>query len=196
MDSEWQPWLPSTTETSGLFKAPLADTWYAFRVTAYDRAGNSAQALTTAYVEPQHAYLAVLSNRWRDWYRHDVYEPNDTPPDAFGPLKSDQTYQSYIWNEEDVSDYFWFIPVSTQQVRISLTNIPAGKDYDLYVYYHEDGLYKLHRASNYSGSGPEYIAFIPEPNTAYGPGTKFFVRVYPFDGFGNNQPFHLKVIYR
>jgi hypothetical protein len=105
-------------------------------------------------------------------------------------------YQSYIWNAEDSSDYFYFIPVSTQQVRISLANIPTGNDYDLYVYYYKDGLYKLHKASNFSGSGPEYVAFIPQPNTDYGPGTKFFVRVYPFEGFSSTQPYHLTVIYR
>ena len=87
MDSAWQPWLPSTTETSGMFTAPVADTEYAFRVTVYDRAGNSAWAQTSAYVEPQRLYLPVLLERWRDWYRYDIYELNDTPPDAYGPLK-------------------------------------------------------------------------------------------------------------
>ena len=40
---EWQPWLISTTQTSALYHAPRADDVFDFRVTAYDRAGNSAQ---------------------------------------------------------------------------------------------------------------------------------------------------------
>jgi hypothetical protein len=190
MDSEWQPWLPSTTETSGLFTASLADTEYLFRVTAYDRAGSSERAQTRVYVEPQRAYLPVLRNRWRDWYRYDIYEPNDAPSDAYGPLKSGQTYQSFIWNAEDTSDYYYFVPISTQQVRIVLTNIPAGNDYDLYVYHLVGGQYPLLWWSNGTGSGPEYLDFVPTP------GTKYFVRVYPFKGYSSTQPYHLTVTYK
>ena len=190
MDSAWQPWLPSTTESSGLFTAPQADTGYAFRVTVYDRAGGSAQAQTTTYVEPQRLYLPVVLERWRDWYRYDVHELNDTPPDAWGPLKIGKLIESYIWNAEDPSDYFWFEPDSSQQVRISLTNIPSGSDYDLYVYYYENGDYPLGWYSNSTGSGPETIDFIPVP------GRKYFIRVFPFKGYSNVQKYHLVITYR
>jgi hypothetical protein len=190
MDSAWQPWLPSTTETSGMFTAPVADAEYAFRVTVYDQALNSARAQTTTYVKPQHLYLPVLLERWRDWYRYDIYELNDTPPDAYGPLKMGQTYQSYIWNEEDPSDYYHFTPSSSRQIRISLTNIPDGRDYDLYVYYYQNGKYELGPYSNGSGSGPEIIDFSPIA------GRKYYIRVYPFKGYSNTQPYHLAINYR
>jgi hypothetical protein len=203
MTSGWQNWLPSTTQTSGRFTAPLADAAYDLRLTVYDRAGHSAQTQTRVYVRSQYAYLAALRSRWRHWYRGDVYEPNDTPPDAYGPLMPGQTYQSFIWNAEDSDDYYTLIPNTMRKVVIALTNIPAGNDYDLYVYLPatydpelQKWIYPLFLKSNGFGSGNEQIEFTPTPGTPYAPGTQFFVRVYPYKGYNNTQPYHLTVNYR
>jgi hypothetical protein len=196
--------LPSTTETSGLFTAPLAETEYAFRVTAYDQAGSSGQAQTLAYVESQVAYLPVLNNRWRDWYRLDAYEPNDTPLDAYGPVKIGNTYRAPIWDETDVDDYYWFTRADNSEIKIELTDIQPNKDYDLYIYYyHFDGTqYKYIIADDgnaYSsrwGSSPEDVTFRPVP------GRKYWIRINPFNGERappNNyspQPYRLTISYR
>ena len=204
-DSEWQDdWLPATTETSGVFTAPVAETEYAFRVTAYDRAGSSARAQTVAYVESQRAYLPVLNNRWRDWYRLDAYEPNDTPEDAYGPVKIGNTYRAPIWDESDVDDYYWFTRADNAKIAIGLSDIPEGTDYDLYIYYYNfDGTqYKYVIAddgraySNLSGQQEEEVIFRPVP------GRKYWIRVNPFrigeSAPPNNyspQPYRLTIDY-
>jgi hypothetical protein len=190
MDSEWQPWLPATTETSGMFRAPVADAGYHFRVTVHDNAGNSAWAQAETYVEPQRAYLPMLRDQWRDWYRYDLYEPNDKPTEAYGPLKSDQTYWAYIWSEEDLNDYYYFVPTSASQVRIYLSDIPPSRDYDLYVYYYAGGKYILDQYSNRPGSVSEELFFVPVP------GRKYYVRIYPLAGHSNQQRYSLKVTYQ
>jgi hypothetical protein len=188
--SGWKQWLPSTTETSGRFTAPLAGAEYVLQVTVYDRAGHSAQAQTTVYVERQRAYLPVLRDRWPDWYRYDVYEPNDMPADAYGPLKSGQTYHSFIWNAEDRSDYYYFVPVSTQQVVIMLANIPDHCDYDLYLY--KEGQDKPVAASNVKGKGgSETIRHSPEAGRTY------WILVYSYyRDFSSTQPYRLTVTYK
>ena len=113
----WQPWLTATTAISSLFTAPLAGTDYAFRVTAYDLAGNSARAQTAAYLPLQRVYMPIFSDRWAEWYLYDTFEPNDTWQDAYGPLKIGQAYRSSVWNQEDLNDWYHFTILTQSRVQ-------------------------------------------------------------------------------
>ena len=140
-----------------------------------DHAGNMS-AVTTDIV-----------TTYRTWHEHDLGEPNDTPADAYGSLRLGQTYQAYIWDETDLSDYYHFALTTDTETTVNLTNIPAGCDYDLYVYYWDEGL-RLYGHSNQTGSSGERVVFRPVPER------KHFIRVYPCRGHSNQQPYHLVVI--
>ena len=119
-------------------------------------------------------------------FQQDQYEPNDTIAQAYGPLTPGRVYRAYIWDAIDQDDYYHFTPsTDTSDVYITLTNIPAGCDYDLYVYKDPPGPVPLY-LSQRSGNADDDITFTP---TA---GQKYYIRIYRFSGFSNEQPYHLK----
>ena len=60
----------------------------------------------------------------------DTYEPNDSLADAF-PIELLQTYESFIFDEDDLRDLYQVDVAERQAVVIALTNIPEGVDYRL-----------------------------------------------------------------
>lgn len=182
----WQSWIPVTTTTMATFTAPLSNTTYTFRVTAYDRAGNAGWAEQQTWVGRRYIYLPLVLRNWVWWYQYDSYEPNNTPAQAWGPLVFNQPYQAYIWDVTDTDDYYYYIPTSTGNVRVNLTQIPAGTDYDLYVYYY-DGQYQLVCFSNKTN--------VPDESAlcSMTAGTRYYIRVYPYKGFSSSQAYSLKV---
>ncbi len=188
-DVNWQAWLPSTTAPSALFAVPATGMDYTFRVTAYDLAGNQAQGMAQTRVVPYRTYLPAVTLRWLWWYQYDVYEPNDAPEQAYGPLVSGQVYRGYIWDAKDLSDYYWLTPSASAAVRVALTNIPSGNDYDLYVYDYQGG-YRLIASSNQSGNTNETVTFTPQA------GRKYYVRVYSYSGSSSQQSYQLTVTYQ
>jgi uncharacterized repeat protein (TIGR01451 family) len=144
------------------------------------------EACYTSYANPTlYAYLPLIVRS----YAKDLGEPNNTPEQAFGPLISGHIYWAFIWDEADTEDYYHFTPTTTDEVSVELSNIPVGHDYDLWVYSY-DGKYNLVDYSNNTGNADEYITFVPVS------GEPIYVRVWPFDGFGNTQPYHLTVTYQ
>jgi hypothetical protein len=188
-ETSWYTWFASTTDTSALFTVPESGTDYVFRVTAYDRVGNSATATATARAGLRGTYLPVVVQYWASWYQYDIFEPNNTPEQAYGPLQSDQAYEAYIWNSTDVNDYYHFTPSTTAQVQVALTQIPASCDFDLYIYYF-NGSYQLVAYSNRTGTADESVSFTPVA------GRQYFARVYRYSGSSNQQPYRLRVTYQ
>jgi hypothetical protein len=138
---EWQPWLVSTTQTSALYDAPRAEDTFEFRVTAFDRAGNSAQDDARTWVDRQLVYLpfSLIRNKWLPWHEQDPYEQNNSAPDAYGPLEQRRVYQSAIWDETDPADFYYFVPDVSGVVEITLRGIPSGVDLDLIVRIYDPG---------------------------------------------------------
>ena len=60
----------------------------------------------------------------------DTYEPNDTLADAF-PIEFRQTYESFLFDEDDPRDLYRFDAAERQAVVITLTNVPEEIDYRL-----------------------------------------------------------------
>jgi hypothetical protein len=189
--ASWQAWLPVTTTTSATFTAPYTPTVYVFRVTAYDQAGNSADAIATTRVGIFPVYLPLVMNHWVWWYQYDLYEPNDSPAQALAhsPLTSTQAYTAYIWDATDPDDYYHFTPITTDPVQVTLRSIPANCDYDLYIYYCDAQQCYLVAQSDESGNTNESLTFNPVVDTRY------YIRVYPRSGSSNQQPYRLRVTY-
>ncbi len=168
------------------------------------------QACYTALANPTtQIFLPLVMRNWTWWYAYDVYEPNDTPTQAYGPLTSGETYQAYIWNTDDavdddavddndvdVDDYYYIEPSARRTVTIDLWRIPEGADYDLYVYCFDCSSLDKHphvKHSNEVGNQPEHVRFTPEP------GRRYYIRIHSDltlgGGYNNEVPYHLRVYY-
>lgn len=137
-----------------------------------------------------HIYLPLIMRQWVWWYQYDIYEPNNTRQQAYGPLVSNQVYEAYIWDELDKSDYYSITATSSNTIIVDLWNIPDGCDYDLYLYDTPTGPAPI-ASSNQYGSVDEHISY-PSPTV----GTIYYIRVYAYSDFNNQQPYRLKVIYQ
>lgn len=184
--TEWVVWFPSTTLTSATFYTATPGQTVVFRVNAYDRAGNVGTDYARVYVDYHRVYIPLVLRNWVWWYQYDRYEPNDTPAQAYGPLSSGQVITAYIWDATDRDDYYWFQPSQSAPVTITLTNIPASCDFDLYVYYYQNG-WQTAAQSNKSGNVDEEVRFNATANT------KYYIRVYPYQGSSNTQSYRLSV---
>jgi uncharacterized repeat protein (TIGR01451 family) len=133
-------------------------------------------------------------------YRHDLYEPNDTPDQAYGPLVSGQVYPAYIWDTTDQDDYYHITPLtSTTDVYIQLTDIPTNRNYDLYVYYYDpvscaayNGYCQVAMSAQLDNTD-ESVTFAPVAERQY------FIRVYSDiaqgGGYSDKQPYSLMATY-
>jgi hypothetical protein len=189
-EEAWETWYASTTMTESTFLSATVDHAYVFSVTAYDRVGNWGVGAATVQGGTRYIYLPLVMKRWTWWYAIDIYEPNDSPDEAYGPLVSGQDYDGYIWDATDPDDYYWITPTTASQVTITLTNIPAGNDYDLYVYYYDGAQYQQVGASIRTGNQNESVTFTPPVL-----GKKYYIRVYPASGFSSQQAYRLRAIY-
>jgi hypothetical protein len=111
----------------------------------------------------------------------DTYEPNDTPEQAAGPLVLGQEIQSYIWDEGDVDVYALQMD-QAGTIQVSLTNITAVADYDLFL---SNGVGET-LASSTRAIDRETIVQSLQPGT-------YYVTVKPFAGFSWEEPYTLRV---
>jgi hypothetical protein len=92
----------------------------------------------TEHVAGRFYYRVKARNAWGDsgwsaveqvdvlWHQ----EANDQPGDN-GPVASGLTYSGILPDASDQRDYFYFELAAQGPVRLDLTNIPAGQNYDL-----------------------------------------------------------------
>ena len=187
-DGAWETWLSSTVLTESTFFSVTMDHTYAFSVTVYDHVGNRGEGTAMTQVGCHYVYLPVVMRSWIWWYQFDIYEPNDSLSDAYGPLSSTQVYEAYIWNATDTGDYYHFTPSTTDQVQVMLTDIAVGADYDLYIYDTSLGDWLVW--SNKPGNQDESVSFTPVA------GRKYYILISPYEGtFDSSQPYHLTVTY-
>ena len=187
-DGAWEPWLSSTALTESTFLSAMVDHTYAFSVTVYDHVSNRGEGVAVTQVGQHYVYLPLVMSDWVWWYKFDIYEPNDSLSEAYGPLTSTQVYTAYIWDATDAGDYYHFTPSTTDQVQVALTNIPVGADYDLYIYDSFQGTWLVW--SDRPGNQDEGVAFTPVA------GRKYYILISPYEGSSNNsQPYYLAVTY-
>jgi hypothetical protein len=113
----------------------------------------------------------------------DDNEPNDSMLQASGPLVPGQEYRGFISAKDDID--FSYLEIDTPQIiRLSLTDLPADVDYDLYLVTGEEDV--LADSSN-SGQEDEHIEY-----TTSSVGV-FYVLVLPFDNFSPSEPYALSL---
>jgi len=113
----------------------------------------------------------------------DLYEPNDSMLKASGPLIPSEKYHGFISAKDDI-DYF-FLEIETPQIiELSLTDIPPGTDYDLYLVTGEEDVLKDSASSGQEEESIEY--------TTSSVGV-FYVLVLPFEGYSRVEPYTLQV---
>ncbi len=65
----------------------------------------------------------------------DVFEPNDDFSTAWS-IDSGESYRAYIWSPTD-KDYYRIDIYALNEIKIKLSDIPDGTDYDLHLYNHD-----------------------------------------------------------
>jgi len=114
----------------------------------------------------------------------DEFEPNNTFQEASGPLSPGQVVQGFISYDDDV-DVYYFEANTTSAVSVDLTGVPAGVDYDLYVY---AGSEVAAKSENEAGED-ESVEFRP------GAPGRFYVAVSSFQGSNESESYSLSASY-
>ncbi len=157
-------------------------------------AGSSTSHSVSGQATGRYYYRVKSRNAWGEsgWsvvrsadMRWEV-EPNDEIPQANGPIISGLDYYGTFPGSDDVKDYFCFGLASPHRVRIWLTNIPEGRNYDL-VLRKEDTT-----AVGYSLQPENADEYIDIPSL---PAGFYYIQVYRTSGAGSSQPYHLRVVY-
>jgi len=121
----------------------------------------------------------------------DVCEPNNSLSQACGPLAprapGEKSYQYFIRCTAELDDDYYYIDLETPgTVTLDLTSIPPGTDYDIYLY---DRNRILQCYSDQPGNRDEHvICYLSQPG-------RYYVRVYPWTGCNDNDPYTLSVAY-
>ena len=113
------------------------------------------------------------------------YEPNNTLSSAFGPLANGSVIEAALC-DGDPDDYYQMALAGAATLQVDLDNLPAGTDYDLYLYDATAPQNYLARSVNV-GTTPESIR-ISLPAGSYA------LRVYPLPTAGrSSQAYRLTV---
>jgi len=113
------------------------------------------------------------------------YEPNNSPSSAFGPLANGSVIEAALC-DGDPEDYYQVALAGAATLKVDLDNLPAGTDYDLYLYDATSPQNYLAQSTN-DGTTPESIQ-INLPSGSY------VLRIYPSPRAGRStQPYRLAV---
>ncbi|MFH1150204.1 MAG: IPT/TIG domain-containing protein [Actinomycetota bacterium] len=114
------------------------------------------------------------------------FEPNDGIAEAYGPLQPDSYYSSHVAAAYDDDYYYTDVPSGTDVIAVELLSVPAGCDYDLYVY----DQYGQQVASSINESNLDELIEFHYPDAA-----RYYLHVYPYDGFSTTDDYLLGFSY-
>ncbi len=179
----WQPAVGVSTWAYTWTTTLVDGAVYTLYIRAADNAGNLQSPglpVTFTYRPPTYNFLPMVIKGPTD-----TFEPNDSRSTSYGPLNSGQMYTSYMWSTLDNWDCYWFEPHNLGQATINLTSIPAGTDYDLYLY---DSLTATNLATskNYGTANEQIIYNLKQL-------TRHYVCINRYSGYSNTDSYLLQV---
>jgi len=128
--------------------------------------------------------LAILTGEQEPPEDLDVYEPNETIDEAYGPLESGKVYQAYISSEEDL-DLYSIAVTTTHPIIIDLTNINWRSDYDLFLLDSEGERVDY----SWGTTDSEHIEYQPRTDGTY------YIEVNTWAGHSLHEPYSLMVVF-
>ena len=116
-----------------------------------------------------------------------VYEPNDDPSTAYGPLESKTPYTAYM--HEDDFDVYTITVQILEPIEINLTNIPDDVDYDLALFQVRNDRARMLDISEDEDTRSERIVYSPSTTGTY------YIAVGPYEGYSLKEPYVLQADY-
>ncbi len=130
-------------------------------------------------------YLPLVTNGTAESWA-DLHEPNNAIPLAYGPLRSGTSLTSNMAPVSDREDFFYLRTLATGTIQVTLKNIPAQANYDLFLYSNDKSL--LGSSTNV-GSADETIS------GSFPAGT-YYIRVHKdISSLPSSEPYLLLVSY-
>ncbi len=117
----------------------------------------------------------------------DLCEPNNSLSQSCGPLAPDSDYAYFVRCTGGLDDDLYYIDLDRPvTVTLDLTGIPSGTDYSIYLY---DADKNLLCYSHQSGNADEHaVCNVSQAG-------RYYVRVYPWTGCSDDEPYTLAVDY-
>ncbi|MCU6796810.1 S8 family serine peptidase, partial [Paenibacillus sp. WQ 127069] len=140
-----------------------ANRWYYVRVNGYNGSYDS-----SSYYHLRAKNYATISNG-------DVFEPNDSFSQATYRESNSTTYANIHVSSDE--DYYSINTVTRSNFTATLSNIPAGADYDLKLYNSSQALIT---SSSSGGNANEGFAPILDPGT-------YYIKVHPYSGYSSSN---------
>jgi len=138
--ASWQLWLTGVISTEAEFPVPATESDYILRVTAYDHAGNSAQAQTETHVGAWRIYLPLILSNY-DPFANGGFESGWAPWEHAGELAQSRTQSqaregqwSALLGDPDYVNRGG-VPVGSGRMWQSFT-VPDGGAPEITLWYH------------------------------------------------------------
>jgi hypothetical protein len=109
------------------------------------------------------SYLPLVSSGTAETWA-DLHEPNNAIPFAYGPLSSGTSLTSNMAQVSDQEDFFYLRTQAAGTLQITLKDIPADTNYELYLYADDKSL--LDSSTNV-GNADEVVSVESLPAGAY-----------------------------
>lgn len=116
-----------------------------------------------------------------------IYEPNEDPSMAYGPLQSKTSYTAYL-HENDLDFYTIDVQV-LDLIEINLADIADDVDYDLALLERSADDFWVLDVSEGEDTSSEKIIYSPSTTGTY------YVLVFPFEGYSLTEPYSLQAAY-
>jgi hypothetical protein len=148
---------------------------------------DSDHTVTVFYIT--HAYLPSLLRQYGTYFEGpEEVEPNNilNISQANGPLRSGRQYFGGFPTTSDQFDIFYIVLADRGDIQVELKDIPAGRDYNLYLYTPNADL------KGYSGSLQNSDEFIRSSNLDKG---VYFIVIHFAEGTPTSAKYRLSTIY-